>query len=198
MEFRKILSLLFLTFFAGTMAVSAQMSAQDIENMLKERDQQIKELVGPEGTEYTDEQKNEIQELINGVIDFEAMSKVALEDTYTEISDEERTEFVSLFTTVVKDQSLNKLEIYRASVSYESIEVEESSALVNTIAELKDVRTPVIYRMEYKNNEWLITDMSVDDVWTAESYNRQFQRIIRRNGFEALLESLRKRAARAE
>ncbi|MEO1023803.1 MAG: ABC transporter substrate-binding protein, partial [Bacteroidota bacterium] len=64
-------------------------------------------------------------------------------------------------------------------------------------AELEDVRTPVSYEMEYKNSEWVITDMTIDDVSTAESYNKQFQRIIKRRGFEPLLKSLRKRAAKA-
>ena len=64
------------------------------------------------------------------------------------------------------------------------------------MAELDEVRTPVDYKMKWKSNEWVISDMSIDDVYTAESYNRQFQRIIARRGFDALMESLRKRAAR--
>ncbi len=51
--------------------------------------------------------------------------------------------------------------------------------------------------MALKGNEWVITDMIIDDVSTAEAYNRQFQRIITKKGFNSLLESLRKRAARA-
>ena len=38
--------------------------------------------------------------------------------------------------------------------------------------------------------------MSIDDVFTAESYNRQFQRIIRSRGFDYLMTTLRKRAER--
>ena len=39
--------------------------------------------------------------------------------------------------------------------------------------------------------------MEIDDVSTAGSYNRQFQRIINQKGFESLMTSLRKRAERA-
>ena len=197
MEIKKIALFAFALIVVASTTAAAQMTSSDVENMLKDRDRQIKELVGPEGTEYTDDQRAEIQELINGVIDFGAMSKVALADTYDEISEEQKTEFVDLFTTIVKDQSLNKLEIYRATVTYESIDVEGASATVQTMAELDDIRTPVLYKLEFKSDEWVITDMSIDDVWTAESYNRQFQRIIRRNGFDALMDSLRKRAAKA-
>ncbi|MGA1465768.1 MAG: ABC transporter substrate-binding protein, partial [Balneolaceae bacterium] len=48
----------------------------------------------------------------------------------------------------------------------------------------------------YRANEWHILDMSVDGVSSVESYRRQFQSIIRKRGFEPLLSSLRKRAAR--
>jgi phospholipid transport system substrate-binding protein len=39
--------------------------------------------------------------------------------------------------------------------------------------------------------------MEIDDVSTAGSYHRQFQRIINQKGFDSLMNSLRKRADRA-
>ncbi|MEQ8523060.1 MAG: ABC transporter substrate-binding protein [Gracilimonas sp.] len=183
-------------FFMTATAV-AQQTSEDVRNLLEERDVQIKELVGPEGTEYTDEQRQKLKEIINGVINFEAMAKEALEETFDTISTEKRTEFVDLFATIVRDQSLNKLDIYRAKITYQDIQVEGDEARVETLAQLENVRTPVNYEMEYMSGEWVIVDMEIDDVSTASSYNRQFQRIINQKGFEPLLESLRKRAARA-
>ncbi|WP_290962920.1 ABC transporter substrate-binding protein [Gracilimonas sp.] len=180
-----------------TATATAQQTAEDVRSLLEERDEQIKELVGPEGTEYTDEQRQQLKEIINGVINFEAMAKEALEETYDTIATEKRTEFVDLFATIVRDQSLNKLDIYRAKVTYRDIQVEGDEARVETLAQLENVRTPVNYEMEYQDGRWVIVDMEIDDVSTASSYNRQFQRIINQKGFEPLLESLRKRAARA-
>lgn len=175
--------------------------AQDVNDqikvMLTERDQQIKELLGEEGQEYSDEQRSELKEIINGVIDFEEMAKTALGDTYNEISEESRIEFIDLFSTIIRDHSLNNLEIYRAKITYNSVVVEEKNAEVKTMAELEDIRTPVDYKMELEGDEWVIIDMSVDELWTAESYKNQFQRIISRKGFDTLMESLRKRAAKA-
>lgn len=175
--------------------VFAQNTEEQIRTMLTQRDEQIKELLGSEGQEYSDEQRAQLKEIINGVIDFEAMAKTALDETYNEISEENRVEFLDLFTTIVRDHSMNKLEIYRAKVSYNLVEVENGQALVKTMAELEEVRTPVDYKMELEGEEWVIIDMSIDDLWTAESYKNQFQRIITRRGFDTLMESLRKRAA---
>jgi len=193
--------LLLFTFFAlissgFTAEQSSQNEADEIRTLLESRDDEIKDLLGPEDTEYTQEQRDRLRSMINDIIDFESLAAYALGNTYTEISEDEREEFVELFATIVRDQSLNRLEIYRAEVSYEEIEVENGSAKVYTIARLENVRTPVDYTMKKENDEWVITDMIIDEVSTAESYNRQFQSIIRQRGFDALLESLRRRAAR--
>ncbi|CAN5276064.1 ABC transporter substrate-binding protein [soil metagenome] len=180
-----------------TVGMFAQNGEQEIRQMLNERDEEIKELLGPEGTTYTQDQRDELKEIINGVIHFRSMAAYALADTYDEISPERREEFVSLFSTIVRDQSLNRLEIYRAEVTYEDITVEGDQARVKTIAQLENVRTPVDYDMERIDGEWMITDMEIDDVSTAQSYHRQFQNIIRQRGFDALFESLERRAARS-
>lgn len=196
MKIYKLASVLLITLFSFNLVI-AQNTGDEIQAMLEQRDEQIKELMGPEGTEYTETQRAELKEIINGIIDFEAMAKEALDTTYDTISSEKREEFVDLFSTIVRDQSLNKLDIYRAKVTYRSVEADGKEARVETLAELDDIRTPVNYEMELKNGEWVIVDMEIDDVSTASSYHRQFQRNINQRGFDALLESLRKRAARA-
>ncbi len=196
MKLSKIIFGMLLVAFA-TSYVQAQTPKEAIKEMLEQRDKEIKNLLGPKDTEYTDEQRDKLKDIVNGVIDFRAMAKFALEDTYNTINENEREEFVELFATIVRDQSLNKLDIYRAKVTYKAVTVEGEKADVSTYAELDDVRTPVNYSMALEGDKWVITDMIIDDVSTAEAYNRQFQRIISKRGFDSLLESLRKRAARA-
>jgi len=190
-----ILSSLFL--FLVPLEMRGQKTEADVKQLLQQRDREVKELIGPEGTTYTPEQRSELKDMINGIIDFGDMAAYALQETYDTLSAEQRDEFVDLFSTVVRDQSLGKLDIYRAEVAYEKITVEGDEAEVKTIARLENVRTPVNYTLEFKNGEWVITDLTIDDVSTAESYKRQFQNIIRKRGYDALLNSLRKRAARA-
>lgn len=175
----------------------AQTEADAIQAMLEERDQEIKELLGPKGTDYTQEQRDRLKDIINDVINYQSMAEHALGDTYDEISEEEREEFVSLFSTIIRDNSLNRLDIYRAEVTYNSIEVNQDSAYVATTAQLEDVRTSVDYNLQDFNDTWMITDMTIDEVSTADSYNRKFQSIIRQRGFDALMDSLRRRASRS-
>ncbi|MCC5940947.1 MAG: ABC transporter substrate-binding protein [Balneolaceae bacterium] len=193
----KIILILILSVFSFSSTGFAQSSSDEIREMLESRDNEIKELLGPSGTDYTQEQRDQLKDIINDVIHYKTMAQFALGSTYDELSEETRDEFISLFSTIIRDNSLNRLDIYRADVVYNNIEVKGDSAFVETSAQLDNVRTPVDYKMELIDGTWMITDMTIDDVSTAESYNRQFQSIIRQRGFDALLESLRRRAARA-
>ena len=171
-------------------------AASDVRSLMELRDQQIKQLLGPEGTSYSSIQRDELKDIVNGIIDFTEMAKTALEVTYDTISVAERTEFVQLFSSIIRDQSLANLDIYRASVSYERIKGSNDSIYVETLAEWDNIRTPVHYIMSKSTGKWRIEDMSIDDVFTAASYNKQFQRITRSRGFDYLMTTLRKRAER--
>jgi phospholipid transport system substrate-binding protein len=185
------------TFLITASSVFAFQNDKDqLRQLLESRDSQIKTLLGPQGSDFSQEQRNEIKEIINGIIDFRSMAAYALDETYNTISEDNREEFVNLFSTIVRDQSMNRLDIYRADVEYEEITIDGNEALVKTTATLDNTRIPVDYTLKKDEGDWVITDMIIDRVSTAESYNRQFQSIIRQRGFDALLQSLRRRAAR--
>lgn len=193
----KVIITICMAFLWVNPADSFQSDANEIRQMLESRDQEVKELLGPQGSEYTQTQRDQLKDIINNVIHYRSMAQYALGSTYDEITSEQREEFVSLFSTIIRDNSLNSLDIYRADVTYEDIVVDGNEAKVNTLAALDNVRTSVDYDLRMIDGEWMITDMTIDSVSTAESYNRQFQSIIRQRGFDALLQSLQRRAARA-
>lgn len=180
--------------FLFTETAAAQQDSASVRALLEERDREIKDLLGPEGTEYSEEQRQKLKDIINGVIDYRSMASYALQETWDTLSAGERDEFVELFSTIVREHSLNDLDIYRAEVEYRSITVEGDSAEVHTTVSRESARVPVVYRMYYEEGNWVVTDMSIDEVSTAESYRNQFQRIISRRGYDTLLESLRNRA----
>lgn len=200
---KKTSYILVIILFSGAIYFPATVKAQSndsasVRTLLQQRDNEIKDLLGPKGTDYTQKQRDQLKDIINGIIDYRSMAKYALQGTFDTLSTDQKNEFVDLFSTIIRDQSLKKLDIYRADVSYKNIDVNGDSAVVNTVAQLEKVRTPVIYKMyfEESNDQWVVTDMIIDDVSTADSYRRQFQSIMRKKGYDGLLDILRKRAGR--
>lgn len=188
--------------FAVLLIFPAALSAQQqdsaaVRALLDQRDREIKDLVGPEGTEYTEAQRQKLKDIINGIIDYRSMAAYALQQTWDTLSAGGRDDFVEVFSTVVRDQSMNNLDIYRAEVDYLSIRVYGDSARVHTTVRQEESRIPVHYDLVY-DGSWAVTDIIIDDVSTAESYRNQYRRIINQRGYPVLLEALRKRAGRGE
>lgn len=190
----KTLILFFVLLFTAQTAIAQTPEATAIRQMMERRDRQIKTLLGPSGSTYTESQREQLKEIINGIMDYDAMARIALQESYNTATPAQRTEFVKLFSQVIRDQSLAKLDVYRAQVVYDKITGDGKNAKVETTAIFNNVRTPVWYALEKRGTAWVITDMAVDNVSTAESYRRSFQSVIRRRGFDGLLENLRRRA----
>lgn len=176
----------------------ASSEADAIRTMLEERDAEIKAILNGTESDFSRAQRQELMTLINGFIDFRAMGQQAMGPFWSDLSDEQRTEFVDVFQDVVRQQSLSDLEVYNSQVTYDRIEVEDDSAFVRTTTRYQGSDTPVDYVMHHKDSTWLATDIILDEVSTAEGYARSFQNVMRRRGFDTLMNSLKKRQARAQ
>lgn len=173
----------------ATRPAQAQSSEQEIRQMLEERDRQIKSILQGD-TSFTEAQREELMTLINGLIDFEAMSRQALGPFWNDVTEAQRTEFVDVFRDIVRSQSLADLEVYNSDVTYDDITVENDSAFVVTTTTYQGTSANVDYVLALKEGAWLAEDIIVDGVSTAQSYARSFQTVIRKRGFDALMDSL--------
>ena len=183
--------------FLSTTDTRAQQTADDIRVMLEARDVDIKTLVGTD-EEISDEAREDLRSVINDVIDFRAMGEGALGRHWSKLSTEQQDEFVETFSKIIRTHSLASLDVYRADVEYGEITVSNSNARVVTTTMFKDVPTEVIYELRFTGEEWLATDIILDEVSTVRGYARSFQSVIRKKGFDELMAKLRKKLVEVE
>jgi phospholipid transport system substrate-binding protein len=185
----------FLLLLAGTGVTSAQAQAPDAEirTLLEQRDASIKALLGPKGSEVPAAKKAELRSVVNGFLDFGEMAKAALGPHWSELTAEQQTQFVDVFSDIVRSQSLANLDPYRAAVTYTSITVDGNAADVVTSTVIDNVPMVVSYKLVRSANTWVATDIILDDVSTVEGYSRSFRTMIRKRGFDTLMERLEKR-----
>ncbi len=187
----------FLLLLAGTGIMSARAQAQapdaQIRALLEQRDASIKALLGPKGSEVAAAKKDELRGVVNGFLDFGEMAKAALGPHWTELTAEQKTHFVEVFSDIVRSQSLANLDPYRAAVTYKSITVNGGAADVKTSTVIDDVPVVVSYKLVQKADTWVATDIILDEVSTVEGYSRSFRTMIRKRGFDTLMERLEKR-----
>ncbi len=183
-------SLLLLGFFVSP--ASAQDRSKEIRTLMEQRDREIKALIGSKKT-FTEQQRSQLKNMINGVIDFEAMGRSALGPHWNKLTPAQRTDFVNVFSEIVRAQSLADVDMYRTQVAYKKISVQGDSAYVETQVTYKNVPAKVNYDMGYKGGKWRVEDIVLDNVSTTAGYARSFQAVVRKRGFDALMTSLRKK-----
>ncbi|WP_240328287.1 MlaC/ttg2D family ABC transporter substrate-binding protein [Salinibacter ruber] len=167
-------------------------TAAEIRQMLEQRDQEIKSILG-ETDDYTAEQRAQLKELVNGVIDFRVMGQRALGPHWEDLGEDQREKFVSVFREVVRAQSMGDLGVYNSAVTYDQIDVQRDSAFVRTQTTYEGRTTAVEYVLERREDEWRAEDIIIDGVSTVEGYARSFQTVVRKRGFDSLMKSLRKK-----
>lgn len=187
-----------LALFALLFAAPASAQSGEIEQMLRERDAEIKAILGDGAP--NDAQRDRLRDVVNDVIDFEAMAREALGPYWSDLTAAQRTDFVEAFGGVVRAQSLADLDLYRARVTYGDVDVNGATAVAQTTARSGDVDAAVVYDLVKQGDAWYVTDIRIDGVSTVEGYANSFQRVMKRQGVEAgydrLMTSLRKRLER--
>lgn len=170
---------------------SAQDESASVRALLQERDREIKAVLAE--VSDTAAERDRLKDVINAGIDFRAMGRTALGPFWSEITPDQRDEFVNVFSAIVRNQSLSNLNVYNTKVSYKDVTVEGDSAYALTSTVYKDVPTDVAYVLGRDEDEWRVHDIIIDDVSTADGYARSFQTVIRKRGFDTLMQSLNKK-----
>lgn len=163
-----------------------------MRRFLEQRDREIKNVLGDRET-FTDEQREQLKNVINDGIDFAAMGRVALGSFWADPAPAQREEFVDVFSRIVRNQSLSDLDVYRSVITYGNITANDTLAYVTTTTVYKDIPTKVEYVLGRTSQQWRVRDIILDDVSTAEGYARSFQSVVRKRGFDSLMNSLRKK-----
>lgn len=174
-------------------ALAQSAPESELQQLLEKRDAQIKELISRSAD---DSVREELKSVINDIIDFSEMGRIALGDHWDTISPAQQDSFVTVFSAIVREQSISNLDIYRSKISYDQVSVSEDKATVVTSTVYKDVPATVVYQLHkgpQTDNRWMAYDFILDDVSTAEGYAKSFQTVIRKRGFDKLMTSLEKK-----
>lgn len=159
--------------------------------LLRERNRTVEAIVESVDGEPTAEQRERLKDLINGLIDFRELSRLALGRHWDERAEREREDFVRVFRELVRNSSVRKLEIYRAdSITYRAPEGTGDRVDVATVAHKGRKGVEIVYRMHRVDGEWRVYDMVVDGASTARTYRDSFYREIARGSYDQMYRKL--------
>lgn len=193
-----------------TVGLSSQANAKAAEAppsprpWLEAKVEQAKELatrkVEP-GAKAEEKAQAEVRALINEMLDWDELTRRSLGSQWKKLDAKQQKEFSSLLREMIETSYESKLRVAsrnrdkaskkKVSITWQDEELRKSKGKVT--AKVKSGKTTAFleFSLLYKNAQWKVYDLAIDDVRTVSTYRSQFRKLISQRGFDALLEQMR-------
>lgn len=188
------------------MAISASAQAMpEPQALVKEAsDNMLKALKDNEAELDQDPQKifSLVQEILIPHFDFERMARLALGRSWRDASAEQQERFVEEFRLLlVRTYATAMLEYTNEEIRFMPFRDDVEKGRVNVPMEVIQPNGPsipmVLSLYKNKQDEWKVYDVKIEGISLVTNYRSSFNRDIRTNGMDALIESLSKRNDKA-
>jgi phospholipid transport system substrate-binding protein len=134
------------------------------------------------------------QELVLPRFDFELMSQWVLGKHWQEASGEQQARFVTAFRNLlVRTYAIALLEYTDQEIDYPAVEMAEGARRVTVPTRILPAQgqpIPLNYSMHHGSEGWRVFDITVDGVSIISNYRSNFDRDLRRDGLDRLIERL--------
>jgi phospholipid transport system substrate-binding protein len=157
----------------------------------------------PSWSPEQDAKRSEMRKIVSGFLDFEELAHRSLTRHWDGIEPKQRTEFVGVLRDLIER---NYIKQVHGQPNYEIHFLKEaitgSEATVNATLDAsndgKKVAVQMEYKLLFKGDRWLVYDVITDEQSMLENYRAEFNKIITKESFDALLKRMKKRLEKAE
>ncbi len=151
----------------------------------------------PNWSPEAEAQKADVRKLVGGFLDYRELAHRALARHWETLKPTQRQEFVSTLRELVERSYLKQVRgDPNYTIKYQKEEKTGSEASVDatltTVARNKKVSIALVYKAIYKDH-WLVYDVITDEQSMLENYRAEFNKIINKDGFDALLNRMKKK-----
>jgi phospholipid transport system substrate-binding protein len=165
---------------------------------LKKSNDQLKKVLQKQPAEKRDGHNSEVRKVVGQFLDFEELSKRALAKHWDTLTPKQRTDFVGTLRDLVESNYIKQIHgqpDYDLKFEKETKEGSEATvtATLVTTSKGKKVNVALEYKMVWKNGHWVVYDVVTDEQSLLENYRAEFNKIINKDGFDALLKRMRKK-----
>ena len=149
-------------------------------------------------TPDTPKRAEKLTVLLGEFLDYERLTRLALDKEWAKRSPKERDRFVNLLRQLVERQYQRNMEsTLRYKVKWVGTEPIETGVKVKSSARsVRKKRQPSVaidYSMSPTGDEWKVFDIFTDEVSLVQNYKRQFRRVIRDEGWSGLIGRMEKK-----
>ena len=147
-----------------------------------------------------DAQRADVRKLVGSFLDYGELARRALAKHWDGLNVKQREEFVDTLRELVERSYLKQVHgnaNYNIKYDKETKQDREAdvTGVLNTMARGKKVKIALEYKMLWKGDHWVVYDVVTDEQSMLENYRAEFNKIINKDGFEALLKRMKKKLA---
>jgi phospholipid transport system substrate-binding protein len=177
-------------------AVAAVPAAASPLPVLKKRTGEVAALLKQEtqeGTRAHERKKARMKRIIRSFFDYGELARRSLGIHWKDRSSAERKEFVALLRQLIEDRVLSSLTSHAEfTVEYGEVSIEGKSSSVKTVVRIPDKpEIEIEYKFSRRGSRWFLYDLVTDGTSLVRNYRSQFNRIIQRDGYQALVQKMR-------
>jgi ABC-type transporter MlaC component len=145
-----------------------------------------------EGPQQRKDRVQLIQKLIAENFMTEEMAKESLKNYWGKLSQAQRSQYLPLFTAIFIDAYSRRVLDFlkRETVEYPGELPQGKYTKVRTIIMRTNEHIPVDYIVEQTGRRWMIRDVIIDGVSTVENYHNSFDRFLRTQSFDVLIQRM--------
>ena len=175
-------------------------------SVLKKSDSALKKLFArraPSWSPEADAKRGEMRKIVSGFLDFEELARRSLARHWDNLSAKQRTEFVSTLRDLIERSYIKQVHgspNYDLVFDKETIEGNEAdvTATLHSVERGKKVDVAIEYKLLIKEGRWLGYDVITDEQSMLENYRAEFNKIINKESFDALLKRMKKKLEEKE
>jgi phospholipid transport system substrate-binding protein len=145
--------------------------------------------------------REKVKALTLQFVDFDAFASETIRATWNDLSEPRRREFLSAFRALIQATYARHFKPRQdLKITYRpSTRSDDARAEVPTTLTFEKSQVDVDYRLVKKaDGRWWVYDLVIDEVSLMRNYRAQFRRILKQDGFDALLGRIRAAVARKE
>jgi phospholipid transport system substrate-binding protein len=166
---------------------------------LKKSNATLKKVLQKAPGNERDTRAGEVRKVVGQFLDFEELSRRALARHWDAITPKQRTEFVGTLRDLVERNYIKQIhgqpdyDLRFEKETKEGTDATVTATLVTTSPKGKKVNVALEYKMVWKNGRWVVYDVVTDEQSLLENYRAEFNKIIAKDGFDALVKRMRKK-----
>jgi phospholipid transport system substrate-binding protein len=150
-----------------------------------------------------DSQKK-IGAIFDEMLDYSALAQASLGDEWAARSDAEKAQFSDLLKQLVqKAYERNLKKTLNFDITYTGEDSADGAMIVKTKASPKnagarDEPVEINFKMVQKDGKWKVNDIITEGVSLVSSYRGQFTKVIKKDGFPALIQKMKDKLAKGD